>query len=196
MFFQTAGLGKNDIAAVLIAQKTMASLGINPVVMAQVINIQKTVAENGVPAAEIARVLNDAGMPKDMFDLLAAQAIESFEKPLLPADVEAFVNFYDNLRLKANIPVEVVEFIDSKLIQVRCSLEDVADNMVASQIARGEKESMVVRALCETLIKTGASPETVATTMMAALRRVLTKGECDIMKDVGRTMHEQGTESK
>lgn len=75
-------------------------------------------------------------------------------------------------------------------------MEDVADNLVCSQLARGEKESMVIRALCETLIKTGSSPESVATTMMAALRRVLTKEECDIMKDIGRTMHEQGTESK
>ena len=32
--------------------------------------------------------------------------------------------------------------------------------------------------------------------MMASLRRVLEKQECDIMKDIGRTMHEQGTESK
>ncbi len=189
-------MGKNDIAAVLIAQKTMAALGVNPVVMAQSINIQKTVAENGVPAVEIARVINDAGMPQEMFEILAEQAVASFEKPLLPTDVDAFVSFYDNLRLKANIPSQVVEFIDSKLIQVRCSLEDVADNMVASQLARGEKESMVVRGLCETLLKTGASAEIVATTMMAALRRVLTKHECDIMKDVGRTLHEQGTESE
>ena len=32
--------------------------------------------------------------------------------------------------------------------------------------------------------------------MMASLRRVLEKEEPDIMKDIGRTMHEQGTESK
>lgn len=79
---------------------------------------------------------------------------------------------------------------------MRCSLEDVADNMVSSQLARGEKESMVIRALCETLTKTGSSSEIVATTMMASLRRAVQKTECDIMKDIGRTMHEQGTESK
>jgi hypothetical protein len=75
-------------------------------------------------------------------------------------------------------------------------LEDVADNMVSSQLARGEKETMVIRALCETLSKTGSSPEIVATTMMAALRRAVQRSECDIMKDIGRTMHEQGTESE
>ena len=82
--------------------------------------------------------------------------------------------------------------------KVRCSLEDVADNMVSSQLARGEKESMVIRALCETLSKTGSSSEIVATTMMSALKRVLseTKSDCDIMKAIGNTMHEQGTESE
>ena len=81
---------------------------------------------------------------------------------------------------------------------MRCSLEDVADNMVSSQLARGEKESMVIRALCETLTKTGSSAEIVATTMMSALKRALSadKSDCDIMKDIGRTMHEQGAQSK
>ena len=47
--------------------------------------------------------------------------------------------------------------------------------MVSSQLARGEKESMVIRALCETLSKTGSSSEIVATTMMSALKRVLSE---------------------
>ena len=81
-------------------------------------------------------------------------------------------------------------------IQVRCSLEDVADNLVCAQLARGEKEGQVVRSLCSTLQNTGSSSEIIATTMMASLRRVLEKEEPDIMKDIGRTMHEQGTESK
>ena len=75
-------------------------------------------------------------------------------------------------------------------------MEDVADNMVSAQLARGEKESMVIRALCDTLSKTGSSMEIVATTMMAALKKVLTKSECEMMKDIGRTLHEQGTNSK
>ena len=64
--------------------------------------------------------------------------------------------------------------------------------MVASQLARGEKEHMVVRNLCETLLKTGSSSEIVATTMMGCLRKILQRGECDIMKDIGRTLFEQG----
>ena len=68
--------------------------------------------------------------------------------------------------------------------------------MVCAQLARGEKEGQVIRSLCSTLQNTGSSPEIVATTMMASLRRVLEKQECDIMKDIGRTLHESGTESK
>ena len=51
---------------------------------------------------------------------------------------------------------------------------------------------MVIRGLCETLLKTGASSEIVATTMMGALRKVLSKSECEILKDTGRTLFEQG----
>jgi hypothetical protein len=52
---------------------------------------------------------------------------------------------------------------------------------------------MVIRGLCETLAKTGASPEIVATTMMAALKKVLaSKSECELIKDIGRTLFEQG----
>ena len=61
-------------------------------------------------------------------------------------------------------------------------------------MARGERDSQVLRSLCDTLLKTGASVEIVAATMMNSLRRVLEKGQSDIMKDIGRTLHEQGTE--
>ena len=81
-------------------------------------------------------------------------------------------------------------------LKVRCSLEDVADNLVSSQLARGEKEAQVVRSLCSTLSNTGSSPEIVATTMMSSLKRALQEEEPVLMKDIGRTMHEQGTESK
>lgn len=193
---KSGGLNKNDIAAVLIAQKTMAALNVDPKCLAQVINIMKTVAENGVPAVEIARVLNDGMIPPEMTEHLAKQAIDALVKDFAPADVDCFVNLYDNLRLKSNIPLDVIEHIDNTLIQVRCSLEDVADNMVSSQLARGEKEAMVIRALCETLARTGSSPEIVATTMMAALKKVVARTESDIMKDIGRTMHEQGTDKQ
>jgi len=196
---KTGGLNRHDIAATLISQKLLASLGVEPVILAKIINIMKAVSENGVPAVEIARVFNDGIMPQDMIDYLAEQALEAMKTDILPADVDLHVQLYDNLRLKANIPLDVIEFVENKLVQVRCSLEDVADNMVSSQLARGEKESMVIRALCETLSKTGSSSEIVATTMMSALKKVLSQGgksDCDIMKDIGRTMSEQGIEKE
>lgn len=117
-FFQSGGLGKNDIAAVLIAQKAMAALGADPKSLAQIINIQKLVAENGVPPAEIARVMSDGVMPIDLTEFLAKQVIEALPKDLTAQDVDCFVNLYDNLRLKSNIPLEVIEHIDNTLIQV------------------------------------------------------------------------------
>ena len=41
-----------------------------------------------------------------------------------------------------------------------------------------------------------SSSEIVGTTMMNALRKVLTKSECEIMKDTGRTLFEQGIRGK
>ena len=155
------------------------------------------VALNGVPAVEIARVLADGAMPPEVTKALETVATPAIGKSIDANDVDAFVKLYDNLKLKANIPEEVIEHIDKSLIQVRCSLEDVADNMVGSQLARGEKEPVVVRNLCETLTKTGASCEIVGTTMMGSLKKVVTKPECDIMKDVGRSLKDVGNfESK
>merc|ERR1711953_1107801 len=177
-----------------MGMKAMAALGVDPKSFAQIINIMKTIAENGVPSVEIARVLQDGVMPKELTDVLIPQVLDACSKDLAPPDVDAFVILYDNLRLKSNIPLEVIEHVDNTLIQVRCSLEDVADNLVCGQLARGERDSQVLRSLCDTLLKTGASPEIVAATMMNSLRRVLEKGQGDIMKDIGRTLHEQGTE--
>ena len=138
------------------------------------------VALNGVPAVEIARVLADAAMPPEVHKVLEPVAEQELSKTFNEKDVDIFVKLYDNLKLKANIPEDVIEHIDKTLIQVRCSLEDVADNMVGSQLARGEKEPQVVRNLCETLSKTGASCEIVGTTMMGSLKKVVTKPECDL----------------
>ena len=155
------------------------------------------VALNGVPAVEIARVLADGAMPPEVTKALESVAAPELGKAINEKDVDAFVKLYDNLKLKANIPEDVIEHVDKSLIQVRCSLEDVADNMVGSQLARGEKEPQVVRNLCETLTKTGASCEIVGTTMMGSLKKVVTKPECDIMKDVGRSLKDVGNfESK
>ena len=100
---------------------------------------------------------------------------------------------YDNLKLKENIPDEAIDHIDKTLIQVRCSLEDVADNMINSMSVRGEKENAIVRNLAQTLKDTGANCEIVGTTMMGSLRRAMPKKtECDVMKDTGRSLTEVG----
>ena len=96
----------------------MAALNVEPKVLAQICNIMKSVSENGVPAVEIARVFNDGIMPQEMIDHLAGQAIEAMASDLNPPDVDCHVQFYDNLRLKSNIPLEVIELVDNKLVQV------------------------------------------------------------------------------
>ena len=70
---KTAGLKGSDIASALLAQKAVASLNLNPQVMAKIVNVEKVIAENGVPAVEIARVIADGGLPKELSDQLAAQ---------------------------------------------------------------------------------------------------------------------------
>ena len=106
------------MAVVLTAMKAMAALGVDPKSFAQIINIMKTIAENGVPSVEIARVLSDGVMPKELTDVLIPQVLDACSKDLAPPDVDAFVNLYDNLRLKSNIPLEVIEHVDNTLIQV------------------------------------------------------------------------------
>ena len=108
-----------DIAAVLVAQKVMAALQVDPKTLAQVVNIMKTIADNGVPAVEIARVLSDGLMPKEMIELVTEKVFAELEKDIQPSDVDLHVKVYDNLKLKANIPQDVIEYIDNKLIQVR-----------------------------------------------------------------------------
>merc|ERR1719361_2563858 len=170
----------------------MVVLGVDPKILAQITNIEKVIAQNGVPAVEIARVLQDGAMPAELIAALEAVVEPELGKTLNGADVDCFVKLYDNIKLKANIPEDTIEFIDKKLIQVRCSLEDVADNMVGTKLAMGAKEAQVTRDLCETLRKTGASGEITCTTMHGALKKVVTKNDCDIMKDVGRAVVEDG----
>ena len=150
------------------------------------------ITQNGVPAVEIARVLQDGSMPAEVIEALASLAEPELGKTINDKDVDMFCKVYDNLKMKANIPEDVIEFIDKKLIQVRCSLEDVADNMVGTKLAMGAKENVVVRDLCETLRKTGASAEITCTTMQGALKKVVSKSDCDIMKLVGQAAVEDG----
>eukprot|EP00096_Caligus_rogercresseyi_P009361 TRINITY_DN316_c0_g2_i1.p2 TRINITY_DN316_c0_g2~~TRINITY_DN316_c0_g2_i1.p2 ORF type:complete len:1031 (-),score=293.92 TRINITY_DN316_c0_g2_i1:292-3384(-) len=189
---KAAGLNRGELTRVLLAQRTMSTLGVDPTLLSQVLNIEKVIADNGVPAVEIARVLTDGGVPKEAHAKLVEMTLAGLQKEYCAADVEAFIKLYDGLKLKSNVPEETIEHIDKTLIQVRCSLEDVADNTVSSMCARGEKDSVIVRNLCETLKDTGASVQIVGTTMMGSLVKVLPKPEPEIMKDTGRTLTEVG----
>ncbi|QQP51689.1 Uncharacterized protein FKW44_013123, partial [Caligus rogercresseyi] len=193
---KAAGLNRGELTRVLLAQRTMSTLGVDPTLLSQVLNIEKVIADNGVPAVEIARVLTDGGVPKEAHAKLVEMTLAGLQKEYCAADVEAFIKLYDGLKLKSNVPEETIEHIDKTLIQVRCSLEDVADNTVSSMCARGEKDSVIVRNLCETLKDTGASVQIVGTTMMGSLVKVLPKPEPEIMKDTGRTLTEVGYNSK
>jgi hypothetical protein len=72
-----------------------------------------------------------------------------------------------------------IRFVHSLLVraQVRCSLEDVADNMFSTMRARGEKEMKIVRDVTETLKKTGASASVVGATIMPPLKELTGKRE-------------------
>merc|ERR1712038_1475783 len=107
-----------------------------------------------------------------------------------PADIEATVNLYNNLKFKSNIPSEVIEFVDKSLIQVRCSLEDVTDNMISSLAARGEKQSRIVSQVTDMLKKTGATALVTATTMMAPLVELTGDREVVLTRVISRNLKE------
>ena len=48
----------------------------------------------------------------------AFQVGQALPKDINEHDIDCFLKLYDNLRLKANMPTEVIEDIDKNLIQV------------------------------------------------------------------------------
>ena len=187
---KSGGLKKDDIGKGLLALKAIALLGVDPVQLSQVMFLEKTLSGNGVPAAEIGRVLSDGIMPQEPKQTLVDEAKDRLVEDLKPADVDATVKIYNNLKFKSNIPHEVIEHVDKTLIQVRCSLEDVADNMISTMSARGEKEHTITRAVTETLKNTGATATVVATTLVPPLKELTGKPETELTKVVGRNLKE------
>ena len=61
---------------------------------------------------------------------------------------------------------------------MRCSLEDVGENLINTMRTRNEREPAIARALCDTFKKTGASDEIVVSTMY-----VVTKNNLDSCED-------------
>ena len=71
---------------------------------------------------------------------------------------------------------------------MRCSLEDVADNMFSTMRARGEKEMKIVRDVTETLKKTGASASVVGATILPPLKELTGKREVELTRVIGRNL--------
>merc|ERR1719427_581718 len=187
---KSGGLKKDDIGRALVAFKAISLLGIDPPTLAKIMFMEKTICENGVPGSEVGRVLQDGVMPTEATQSLIDEVKDKICDETKPNDIEHTVNVYNNLKFKSNIPTEVIEFVDKSLIQVRCSLEDVADNMISSLSARGEKTSRIVGQVTEMLKKTGATAHVTATTLMPPLVDLTGEKEVVLTKTIARNLKE------
>jgi len=193
---KSGGLKKDDIGRALVAFKAISALGIDPPTLAKILFMEKTICENGVPGSEVGRVLQDGVMPAEATQSLVEEVKDKICDETKPVDIELTVNVYNNLKFKSNIPTEVIEFVDKSLIQVRCSLEDVADNMISSLSARGEKTSRIVSSVTEMLKKTGATAHVTATTLMPPLVELTGEQEVVLTKTVARNLKDVDYENE
>merc|ERR1719153_1761993 len=182
---KSGGLKKDDIGRALVAFKAISALGIDPPTLAKILFMEKTICENGVPGSEVGRVLQDGVMPAEATQSLVEEVKDKICDETKPVDIELTVNVYNNLKFKSNIPTKVIEFVDKSLIQVRCSLEDVADNMISSLSARGEKTSRIIGNVTEMLKKTGATASVTATTLMPPLVDLTGEKETALVRIIG-----------
>jgi len=193
---KSGGMKNDDIGKALIAFKCISALGIDPQTLAKVMFLEKDVCSNGVPGSEVGRVLSDGVMPPEATQTLVTEVRDLIDQEQKPADIEATVNLYNNLKFKSNIPSEVIEFVDKSLIQVRCSLEDVTDNMISSLQARGEKQSRIVSQVTDMLKKTGATALVTATTMLPPLVELTGDQEVVLTKVISRNLKEVDYETE
>jgi len=193
---KSGGLKKDDIGRALMAFKAITLLGIEPPTLAKIMFMEKTICENGVPGSEVGRVLSDGVMPEEPTQMLIDEVKDKLGEESKPNDIEHTVNVYNNLKFKSNIPTEVIEFVDKSLIQVRCSLEDVADNMISSLSARGEKTSRIVGQVTEMLKKTGATAHVTATTLMPPLVDLTGEKEVVLTKTIARNLKDVDYETE
>merc|ERR1719288_428815 len=193
---KSGGMKNDDIGKSLIAFKAISALGIDPATLAKVMFLEKEVCGNGAPGSEVGRVLSDGVMPQEATQTLVNEVKDVIDTEQKPADIETTVNLYNNLKFKSNIPTEVIEFVDKSLIQVRCSLEDVADNMISSLSARGEKTSRIVSSVTEMLKKTGATAHVTATTLMPPLVELTGEQEVVLTKTVARNLKDVDYETE
>ena len=193
---KSGGLKKDDIGRANIALRAISALGVDPVQLAKILFLEKTICDNGVPAVEVARVLSDGLMPMEATQGLIAEVENQILEDIKPVDIDSAVKVYNNLKFKSNNPTEIIEYVDKTLIQVRCSLEDVADNMISTMRGRGEKEAKIAHDVTETLKKTGASASVVSATMMPPLIELTGKKEVELTKLIGRNLKEVEYPSK
>merc|ERR1719219_226768 len=185
---KSGGMKNDDIGKALMAFKAISSLGVDPQTLAKVMFLEKDICGGGVPGSEVGRVLTDGVMPPEATQSLVNEVTDLIDQEQKPADIEATVNLYNNLKFKSNIPSEVIEFVDKSLIQVRCSLEDVTDNMISSLQARGEKQSRIVSQVTDMLKKTGATALVTATTMLPPLVELTGDREVVLTKVIARNL--------
>jgi len=193
---KSGGMKNDDIGKSLIAFKVIGSLGIDPATLAKVMFLEKSVCENGAPGSEVGRVLSDGVMPHEAVQAVVNEIKDTLDTEQKPADIETTVNFYNNLKFKSNIPTEVIEFVDKSLIQVRCSLEDVADNMISSLQARGEKTGRIVNQVTDMLKKTGATAAVTASTLLPPLVDLTGDPEIVLTRVVARNLKEVDYETE
>jgi len=187
---KSGGLKKEDIGRANIALKAVSMLGVDPVQLAKILFLEKTICSNGVPAMEVGRVLADGLMPAESTQGIIKDIEDKLLTDIKGSDVDLTVKLYNQLKFKSNILEDVVEYVDKTLIQVRCSLEDVADNMISTLRARGEKENKIIYDVTDTLKKTGASANVVSTTIMPPLKDLTGKKETELTKVIGRNLKE------
>merc|ERR1719193_1566998 len=187
---KSGGLKKDDIRRANMALKAISLLGVDPVQVAKVLFLEKTICANGVPAVEVARVLSDGLMPAEACQGLIDEVADRLTKDHKAADIDSNVKVYNNLKFKSNLLGDVVDYVDKTLIQVRCSLEDVADNMISTMRARGEKDMKITLDVIETLKKTGASASVVGATVLPPLRELTNKKDTELTKVIGRNLKE------
>jgi len=193
---KSGGLKKDDMGKALMAFKAISSLGIDPPTLAKIMFMEKTICENGVPGSEVGRVLQDGVMPVEANQSLIDEVKDKLCEETKDADIEHTVNVYNNLKFKSNIPTEVIEYVDKSLIQVRCSLEDVTDNMISSLAARGEKTGRIIGSVTEMLKKTGATASVTATTLMPPLVDLTGEKEVVLTRTIARNLKEVDYESE
>merc|ERR1719414_2764654 len=91
---------------------------------------------------------------------------------------------------QTNVALQQAGLPPKDFTSVRCSLEDVADNMISSLCARGEKTARIIGQVTETLKNTGATAHVVATTLMPPLVEMTGETEASLIRTISRNLKE------